>query len=95
MRLDGGPITPDLLDILTPGHVQRLQPFSAMLDAVELVRLLLAAGQRPDAAAVTARLETDAAANPGFPGLHAAALHARALLDEISNVAGGCPGLPR
>jgi DNA-binding NarL/FixJ family response regulator len=50
-------------------------------DAVELVRVLLAAGQRSDAAAVTERLERDADSNPGFPGLHAAAQHARALLD--------------
>jgi DNA-binding NarL/FixJ family response regulator len=51
-------------------------------DAVELVRLLLAAGQRPDASSVTARLENGADANPSFPGLRAAALHARALLDN-------------
>ena len=49
---------------------------------IELVRLLLAAGQRPDAASVTARLASDADENPGFPGLRAAALHAHALLDN-------------
>jgi len=46
------------------------------------VRLLLAAGQRQDAVPVIARLEHNANANPGFPGLRAAALHARALLDN-------------
>ena len=51
-------------------------------DAVELVRLLLAAGQRPDAASVTARLENAADANPGFPGLRPAALHAHAFLNK-------------
>ncbi len=81
VRLDGGPIGPDLLDVLAPGYVHACSPVSHP-DAVELVRLLLAAGQRPDAASVTARLENGADANPGFPGLRAAALHARALLDK-------------
>ena len=81
VRLDGGPIGPDLLDVLAPGYVHACSPLGHS-DAVELVRLLLAAGQRSDAAAVTARLESDADANPGFPGLRAAALHARALLDD-------------
>jgi len=81
VRLDGGPIGPELLDVLAPGHVHACSPIGHA-DAVELVRLLLAAGQRPDAAAVTARLEGDADANSGFPGLAAAALHARALLDR-------------
>ena len=80
-RLDGGPIGPDLLDVLAPGYVHACSPLGHC-DAVELVRLLLAAGQRPDAASVTARLENGADANPGFPGLRAAALHARALLDN-------------
>jgi ATP/maltotriose-dependent transcriptional regulator MalT len=81
VRLDGGPIEPDLLDVLAPGYVHASSPVDHS-DAVELVRLLLAAGQRPDAASVTARLESDADGNPGFPGLRAAALHARALLDH-------------
>ena len=81
VRLDGGPIGPDLLDVLAPGYVHACSPVGHC-DAVELVRLLLAAGQRPDAASVTARLENGADANPSFPGLRAAALHARALLDE-------------
>ncbi len=81
VRLDGGPIGPDLLDVLAPGYVHACSPLGHC-DAVELVRLLLAAGQRPDAASVTARLENGADANPGFPGLRAAALHARALLDN-------------
>ena len=81
VRLDGGPIGPDLLDVLAPGYVHACSPVGHY-DAVELVRLLLAAGQRPDAASVTARLENGADANPGFPGLRAAALHARALLDN-------------
>lgn len=81
VRLDGGPIGPDLLDVLAPGYVHACSPVSHC-DAVELVRLLLAAGQQPDAASVTARLENDADANPSFPGLRAAALHARALLDK-------------
>ena len=81
VRLDGGPIGPDLLDVLAPGYVHACSPVGHC-DAVELVRLLLAAGQRPDAASVTARLENGADANPGFPGLRAAALHARALLDD-------------
>jgi DNA-binding NarL/FixJ family response regulator len=81
VRLDGGPIGPDLLDVLAPGYVHACSPVSHS-DAVELVRLLRAAGQRADAASVTARLESDAAANPGFPGLRPAALHARALLDD-------------
>ena len=80
VRLDGGPIGPDLLDLLAPGYVHACSPVDHA-DAVELVRLLLAAGQRTDAASVTARLESDADGNPGFPGLSAAALHARALLD--------------
>jgi DNA-binding NarL/FixJ family response regulator/energy-coupling factor transporter ATP-binding protein EcfA2 len=81
VRLDGGPIGPDLLDVLAPGYVHACSPVGHG-DAVELVRLLLAAGQRADAASVTTRLEKDADANPGFPGLRAAALHARALLDQ-------------
>ena len=81
VRLDGGPIGPDLLDVLAPGYVHACSPFGHC-DAVELVRLLLAAGQRPDAASVAARLENGADANPSFPGLRAAALHARALLDD-------------
>ncbi len=81
IRLDGGPIGPDLLDVLAPGYVHACSPLGHG-DAVELVRLLLAAGQRPDAASVTARLEDHADANPSFPGLRAAALHARALLDK-------------
>jgi DNA-binding NarL/FixJ family response regulator/energy-coupling factor transporter ATP-binding protein EcfA2 len=81
VRLDGGSIGPDLLDVLAPGYVHACSPVGHG-DAVELVRLLLAAGQRPDAASVTARLENGADANPGFPGLRAAALHARALLDQ-------------
>ena len=80
-RLDGGPIGPDLLDVLAPGYVHACSPVSHC-DAVELVRLLLAAGQRQDAASVTVRLENGADANPAFPGLRAAALHARALLDH-------------
>ena len=81
VRLDGGPVGPDLLDVLAPGYVHACSPLGHC-DAVELVRLLLAAGQRPDAASITARLENGADANPGFPGLRAAALHARALLDQ-------------
>ena len=81
IRLDGGPIGPDLLDVLAPGYVHACSPVGHC-DAVELVRLLLAAGQRPDAASVTARLENGADANPSFPGLRAATLHARALLDD-------------
>jgi DNA-binding NarL/FixJ family response regulator len=81
VRLDGGPIGPDLLDVLAPGYVHACSPVDHS-DGVGLVRLLLAAGQRPDAASVTARLESDADGNPGFPGLRAAALHARALLDN-------------
>lgn len=81
VRLDGGPIGPDLLDVIAPGYVHACSPVGHC-DAVELVRLLLAAGQRPDAASVTARLENGADANPGFPGLRPAALHARALLDK-------------
>ena len=80
VRLDGGQIGPDLLDVLAPGYVHACSPL-AHSDAVELVRLLLAAGQRADAASVTARLESRAGGHPGFPGLRAAALHARALLD--------------
>jgi len=80
IRLDGGPISSDLLDVLAPGYVHACSPLGHC-DAVELVRLLLAADQRSDAAAVTARLERGADGNPGFPGLRAAALHARALLD--------------
>ena len=81
VRLDGGPVSPDLLDVLAPGYVHACGPVGHS-DAVELVRLLLSAGQRPDAASLTARLENGADANPGFPGLSAAALHARALLDK-------------
>jgi DNA-binding NarL/FixJ family response regulator len=81
VRLDGGPIGPDLLDLLAPGYVHASSPLDHS-HAVELVRLLLAAGQRSDAASVTARLESGADGNPEFPGLRAAALHARALLDS-------------
>ena len=81
VRLEGGHIGPDLLDVLAPGYVHACSPVGHC-DAVELVRLLLAAGQRPDAASVTAGLENGADANPSFPGLRAAALHARALLDH-------------
>jgi DNA-binding CsgD family transcriptional regulator len=81
IRLDGGLIGPDLLEVLAPGYAHACSPV-AHSDAVELVRLLLAAGQRTDAATVTARLENGADANPSFPGLRPAALHARALLDK-------------
>ena len=81
VRLDGGHIGPDLLDVLAPGYVHACSPVGHC-NAVELVRLLLAAGQRPDAASVAARLQNGADANPSFPGLRAAALHARALLDN-------------
>ena len=81
VRLDGGPAGPDLLEVLAPGHVHACSPV-AHSDAVELVRLLRAAGQRSDAASVTAGLERAAGASPGFPGLPAAALHARALCDD-------------
>lgn len=81
VRLNGGRIDPDLLDVLAPGYVHACSPVGHP-DAVELVRLLLAAGQRSDAATVTALLENGANANPGFPGLRPAALHARALLDR-------------
>jgi len=81
VRLEGGHIGPDLLDVLAPGYVHACSPVGHC-DAVELVRLLLAAGQRPDAASVTAGLENGTDANPSFPGLRAAALHARALLDH-------------
>jgi DNA-binding NarL/FixJ family response regulator len=81
VRLDGGPIGPDLLDVLAPGYVHACSPVT-LSDTVELVRLLLLAGQRADAISVTARLEHRADGNPGFPGLRAAALHARALLDS-------------
>ncbi|MGD0699336.1 MAG: AAA family ATPase [Trebonia sp.] len=81
VRLDGGPVGPDLLGVLAPGYLHACSPVSQS-DAVELVRLLLAARQRADAASVTVQLESDAAANPGFPGLGPAALHARALLDN-------------
>ena len=81
VRLQGGPVAPDMLGVLAPGSVHACSPFGHA-DAVELVRLLLAAGQRPDAATVTAVLENGADANPSFPGLRPAALHARALLDK-------------
>lgn len=81
VRLNGGPIGPDLLNVLAPGYVHACSPI-AHCDAVELVRLLLAAGQRSDAASVAALLEKAAGASPGFPGLPAAALHARALHDH-------------
>ncbi|MGH3209467.1 MAG: hypothetical protein ACRDNO_17080, partial [Trebonia sp.] len=81
VRLDGGPTGPDLLDVLAPGYVHACSPVGHS-DAVELVRLLLAAGQRPEAVSVTARLASRADENPGFPGLRAAALHAHALLDN-------------
>ena len=68
VRVNGGPIGPDLLDVLAPGYVDACSPI-AHCDAVELVRLLLAAGQRSDAASVTALLEKEASATPGFPGL--------------------------
>ena len=81
VRFAGGPIGPDLLGVLAPGYVHASSPI-AHSDAAELVRLLLASGQRSDAASVTAVLEKGASATPGFPGLPAAALHARALLDN-------------
>ncbi len=81
IRIDGGPIGPDVLDVLAPGRVHASSPI-AHSDAAELVRLLLAAGQRSDAASVAALLEDAASANPGFPGLARAALHARALVDN-------------
>lgn len=81
VRLNGGRIDPDLLDVIAPGYVHACSPVGHP-DAVELVRLLLAAGQRSDATTVTALLENGANANPGFPGLRPAALHARALLDR-------------
>jgi len=81
VRLDGGPVGRDLLDVLAPGYLHSCSPVTHS-DTVELVRLLLMAGQRADAAIVTVELEHGADGNPGFPGLRAAALHARALLDS-------------
>jgi DNA-binding CsgD family transcriptional regulator len=81
VRFGGALIGPDLLEVLAPGYVHASSPI-AHSDTAELVRLLLAAGQRSDAASVTTRLEKAASASPGFPGLSAAALHARALLDR-------------
>ena len=81
VRLDGGPIAPDMLGVLAPGHVHASSPL-AHSDAVELVRLLVSAGQRPDAASVAALLEQSVGTNPAFPGLASAALHARALADN-------------
>jgi len=43
VRLDGGPMGQDLLDVLAPGYVHACSPIGHC-DAVELVRLLLAAG---------------------------------------------------
>jgi DNA-binding CsgD family transcriptional regulator len=86
VRLNGGPIEPDLLDVLAPGYVHASSPIGHS-DAVELVRLLVTTGQRQDAASVTALLEKGADANPGFPGLHPAALHARALLEQDPELA--------
>ena len=51
-------------------------------DVAGRARACCSAGQRSDAASVTAGLERAASANPGFPGLPAAALHARALCDD-------------
>jgi DNA-binding CsgD family transcriptional regulator len=81
VRLDGGPISPDLLDILAPGFVHAWSPL-AHADVVELVRLLLAAGQRSDAVSVAGLLERAASADPAFPGLAPAAAHAGALIDH-------------
>jgi DNA-binding CsgD family transcriptional regulator len=81
VRLDGGPISPDLLDILAPGFVHAWSPL-AHADVVELVRLLLAAGRRSDAVSVAGLLERAASADPAFPGLAPAAAHAGALIDH-------------
>jgi len=98
VRLDGGPIGPDLLEVIAPGHVHACSPLGHS-DAAELVRLLLAAGQRSDAASVAALLEQAASANPGFPGLAPAALHGRALVDRDPEravaAAGGYASDPR
>jgi DNA-binding CsgD family transcriptional regulator/energy-coupling factor transporter ATP-binding protein EcfA2 len=86
VQLDGGPISPELLDVLASGYLHAHSLISHS-DVAKLVRLLLEAGQRTDAASVTARLVSDAGAKPGFPGLQAAALHAQALLDADPELA--------
>jgi DNA-binding CsgD family transcriptional regulator len=80
VRLGRGRVGPELLDVLAPGYVHASSPLTHA-DAVDLVRLLLAGGQRADAASVTERLAAAAEANADFPGLRPAALHAQALLN--------------
>jgi DNA-binding CsgD family transcriptional regulator len=75
-------------------HVSSPRRFS---DQPELVRLLLAAGRRDDAIAVSDRLSAAVDSQPDFPFLQGTALHARALIasdhtlaDEAVDLFKGC-----
>jgi DNA-binding CsgD family transcriptional regulator len=67
-----------LLPVTTP---------SSHVDAVQLTRVLVSAGEQRHAGTIAARLSALAAAHPGFPFLEASATHARALVDADADLA--------
>lgn len=81
-----GVLDADMLELLAPGYLHASSPI-LYCDAVELIRLLLMAGQRSDATSVTTRIERADAVTPDFPFLSAAAMHARALLEDDPDLA--------
>ena len=77
-----GPRIPvQVLDPLAAGPLPVTSPLG-YADVATLTRVLLAAGRLADAASPVTRLEDFAARHRDFPFLDAAALHARALLDD-------------
>jgi DNA-binding NarL/FixJ family response regulator len=80
----GGPV--QLLDPLAAGPLSTTSPL-AYADAATLTRTLLEAGRPNDASSVVTRLEDFAARHRDFPFLAAAAVHARALLDDDPDLA--------
>jgi DNA-binding CsgD family transcriptional regulator len=75
-----------MLELLKPGYVHAASPITHF-DAVELVRLLLRAGQRQDASAVAERLEGAFPVGPGRDLATAAATHAQALIEDSPELA--------
>jgi DNA-binding CsgD family transcriptional regulator len=77
----GDSLDADMLDPLSVGLVRVSDP-RRYGDAATLARMLLACGQRDDAAAVLDRLREAASTTPDFPFLQAACVHTEAVLND-------------
>jgi DNA-binding CsgD family transcriptional regulator len=80
------PLDADELDPLATGALHASSP-RLHADAAQLVRMLLRAGNRRDARRVVKRVERESELHSSFPGLHAASVHARAVLDADAALA--------